>query len=216
MYASKLYELLKSKAYGYSSTDTHSYTIRLAELEFIIGAADAQDTKVISFLSKSKNPDYEKALQIADKDKKKNTVWGEFKRNILDPSIEEIHKYTSMRVSYDVERKNLGGQVYAIIFSIRSNEKSGTVKPVNEVYEFITQLLGEDITFSEMKQIATLSDCDTQKIEEAYSIVQKENCNIAAEVIACLSKEPVVIESKGITPEDLDDLLKEAEEPKGE
>lgn len=130
-YTFRLFELLSSKTYLFKNKGYEcEVEFGLAEFKFTIGCYDADDEKVRSFLKGKQSPDFEKAEEIILESKDKEQKWYDFRRYIIDPSVEEINSTEEANMIIDaVEpvKKGRGGKVCGIIFKYRINVQNKNV-----------------------------------------------------------------------------------------
>ena len=146
-YTFRLFEILSSRAYLYKNKGYQcEATYGLAELKFTIGCYDIEDEKVRLHLKDKQNPDYEAAEQAlyestnADKNVKTYLKWYDFKRNVIDPAVEEINSTSEANMIIDsVEplKKGKGGKVYGVVFKYRVNTQSTEAEEETAATEII-------------------------------------------------------------------------------
>lgn len=117
-YSFRLYEMLRSKAYGNQDLNNdinYSITYNLSELKLDLGLVDYQS---ILKEFKKKNIDYDYIVNNVAKTKK-YSEFREFKRKVLDIAIQEINTYTDLFVTYSPIRTGKGGKTTGVIFNFK-------------------------------------------------------------------------------------------------
>lgn len=199
VFAYRLYELLKSKAYypkGENREDyVFHYKLGLAELKLDLGAVNSSSDKVQKILipagRQKSTPDYEKAVEVAEE--KKFNDWYNFRRSVLDVAIKEINKKTDLYIEYEPEKSGRGGKVVAVDFIIydmekrkKQVEKDKEKKEKNQLsendkIEFIYEIM-DIFSFKlkpkDLKMIAEAAEYDKGKIERANQVFESYHGNI--------------------------------------
>lgn len=201
----RLYELLKSKAYSYDNKNDFQISIDLAELKFVIGVVDIEDKNAYDILNKSTAPDYDKAYESMQD--AKYCDWKNFKRKILEPSIQEIETLTNMRIEYETIKKGRGGAVCGIRFHVTILEEKENNKELSpeEFNDVLVQILGENITYFQMKKIRDLCGGNIDIVKQMYQTVPQDDTEkIAQYIIDRLEGNNTDV----ITPDSLLELIK--------
>lgn len=194
VYSFRLYEYIKSEYYKkkYIIQERiqgmgYEMTIPCAEMRLMMGTVDANDDKVKAVLSaKGKKPDYAKAVEVAEKEKKsKFKDWKEFKRSVIDVAVKEINELTELNIVCKTDRAGLGGKAVGVSFIITDKDnKNDAIDPevidekkadildlIDEVRSFIT----ENLPSSDIKAILESADLDVEKVRAAYNISKTQN-----------------------------------------
>lgn len=111
----RLYELLKKEVYRIDR-DHLPYVekiIRISELRFAIGIANADHKDVKDYISThlSKSSDdtfWDKAYEALPKDQRMHSDWGDFKRRVLNPARDEMAKKAYLRFEYEPIKEGHG------------------------------------------------------------------------------------------------------------
>ena len=225
----RLYETLKSKSYypkNYKGEKNGKYIIEysLAELRVMLNAIDINRKEIAELLKNKENIDYDNILKYATKlyeeekdkdiptkDKYKAPKWKEFKdfrKQCLEPAIEEINEKTELSVGYETIKINKS--VKDIIFYV--TDKSYETKSVeaevkmfdtDELIDQVIDIIDEKISIKDIKRLLTESDNDVEKIKKAYTISKTQNVdNLVAFLISAIRngyEEPVSKKKSGAT-----------------
>lgn len=190
IYAFRLYELLRSKAYvpkwmmntsRVLNDELFKIEYGLAELKFELGVADADDSKSREILGNKLNPNYELALEKCSEQVFKD--WYEFKRKVLDVAVKEINnsKYSDIRIEYEPVKSGVGGKVVGIIFIVY--RKQGAVKDVkihkvelsekemDDILDAISELIDVPLKIKDIRSIAEAAGYDMAKVKKANKIL---------------------------------------------
>ncbi len=189
VYSFRLYELLKAQCYSQyqSKNDPNKFIIAfsLSELKLSLGVVNAALDSVKNVLRSQNNPDFDKAVEVSPE--KKFDSWREFKRWVLDASINEINSCdengnykTDLDVMYDTVKQGRGGKVCRVIFTVTLHKMVEPMKKKelseDEMDSFIDQiadLLADErpkIKLKDMRALAKASDYDIEKLEKAYEL----------------------------------------------
>lgn len=217
----RLYETLKSKAYypkNYKGDKNGKYIIEysLAELRVMLNAIDINRKEIAELLKNKENIDYENILKYATKlyeeekdkdiptkDKYKAPKWKEFKdfrKQCLEPAIEEINEKTELFVGYETIKVNKSVKDIVFYVTDKSYESktsvvSNTDIDTDDLIDQVIDLIDEKISIKDIKQLLTVSDNDITKIEKAYTISKSQNVdNLVAFLISAIKngyEEPV-------------------------
>lgn len=188
VYAFRIYEVLRSKCYYgkkdiKTDNDVFEIPFLLSELKLQIGVVNSNLDKVRNILNKSKNPDYDYAVEASPE--KVLEKWSEFKRKALDPSINEINEKTDMEVSYDTERSGRGGKVHKIIFYVKykaiteaaldgtDTKPELTQEQKDEIVDIVSDLIEEPVKTKDIRAICESAHYDVEKVKNAYAVLKK-------------------------------------------
>ena len=181
VYSFRLYELLKSEAFidnkrCQSSADGNfEFYIGVSELKFELGVVDASEKKIQDFLSGKKNPDYDKAVELASK--KIYSNWRDFKKSVIETSVKEINEKTDIELSYKTKRSGRGGKISGIIFDFKIRKEvikiDGTKKELTEQEKFalldkVMKLIKENISVIEAAKILEIANYNFDVIYNQY------------------------------------------------
>lgn len=192
VYSFRLYEYIKSEYYKkkYIVQERikgmgYEMTIPCAEMRLMMGTVDANDNKVKAVLSKGKKPDYNKAVEVAEKEKKsKFKEWKEFKRSVIDVAVKEINELTELNIECKTDRAGIGGKAVGISFIITDKEDTiSNIEPevideksvdildlIDEVRSFIT----DNLPSSDIKAILESADLDVDRVRLAYELSKRQ------------------------------------------
>lgn len=192
VYSFRLYEYIKSEYYKkkYIAQERlkgmgYEMTIPCAEMRLMMGTIDANDDKVKAVLSKGKKPDYDKAVEVAERENKsKFKAWKEFKRSVIDVAVKEINELTELHIECKTDRAGIGGKAVGISFIITDKDnKTMETEPevietkevdildlIDEVRSFIT----ENLPSSDIKAILESADLNIDKVRAAYDLSKKQ------------------------------------------
>ncbi len=129
VYSFRLYELLKSKAYGPKWDKNKKYikfSISLAELKLILGVVNAELESVKRVLNDTRIPDYEAAIEKSPE--KVFETWYELRRNCLEVAKKEMEEKSDLSFTYEPLKSGRGGKVYAVEFVVNRKD----IKDKNE------------------------------------------------------------------------------------
>ena len=192
VYSFRLYEYIKSEYYKkkYIVQERiqgmgYEMTIPCSEMRLMMGTVDANDDKVKAVLSKGKKPDYDKAVEVAEKEKKsKFKEWKEFKRSVIDVAVKEINELTELHIECKTDRAGLGGKAVGISFIITDKDNAVTNKEpevideqevdildlIDEVRSFIT----DNLPSSDIKAILESADLNVDRVRAAYELSKSQ------------------------------------------
>ncbi|MBO7078554.1 MAG: replication initiation protein [Bacilli bacterium] len=215
-YASRLYEIIKSKCFKYTlkSPDidnVYIFKYNVAEMMFEIGILDSRaNDKVMALLDQKKSPDYDKARELAlNAEIKPMTAakrYADFKRLILDKAIAEIHdnKDLKMKIEYETVKKDKGGKVTDLIFTVTLGNKDiifedpGVLNEIHELTEEekenflddVMDLIQEKVRIKDLKSIAEAANYNFELIKEKYKIAQTQHIdNIVGWMISAINND---------------------------
>ncbi len=186
----RLYEILKSKMYipkfAEDSVAVEGYykiVMSLAELKLDMGAVDASEAKVQGVLfpavgKKSKDPDFEKAVSVANS--KTYEKWQTFKDHCLEKAVKEINKKTDIEVTYEPLKSGRGAKVISVAFYVKkkmamveSKPKTGTIDEQFDIMEKIQDIIEEKVSLKDINALATEASYDVGLVRRAYDYVKR-------------------------------------------
>ena len=175
VYAFRLYEFLRSRAYTpknikfpSSRDDFFTISATMSELKLILGVVNAADEKVKNILNNKKNPDYDAAVEAATE--KGFTSNADFKRRVVNVAVEEINKKSDITVSYDTDRTP-SHEITGFIFTVRfkpEEEQEITMEEKEEIQEMISDLIDQPLKIRDIKAIAEAADYNYETVEKTY------------------------------------------------
>ncbi len=192
VYSFRLYEYIKSEYYKkkYIVQERiqgmgYEMTIPCSEMRLMMGTVDANDDKVKAVLSKGKKPDYDKAVEVAEKEKKsKFKEWKEFKRSVIDVAVKEINELTELNIVCKTDRAGLGGKAVGISFIITDKDdiKEDTVPEVItekevDILDLIDEVrifISEPLPSSDIKAILESAGFDVDRVKRAYELSKNQ------------------------------------------
>ena len=224
VYSFRLFELIKAQCFakkGQSVKKEGQYSVyhpdfRLAELMLDLGVVNSESDKVIEILNHKKNPDYEKAIEVADANDRKYTRWDNFKNRALDVAVNEINEKSqkSMILSYDTMGSGKGGKIYRVIFTAKVNdrllrdsnasvtdiveEESGVViekvnltpEQIDDFIDDLADIINEKIKLRDLKTIAEVANYNLAIIEEKYKLSKTQNIdNLVGWLISAIKED---------------------------
>ncbi len=218
VYSFRLYELLKSQCYSQyqSKYDENKYIISfsLSELKLSLGVVNAALDSVKKVLKSEKSPDFDKAVEVSPE--KKFQSWREFKRWVLDASINEINSYdedgnykTDIEVTYDTVKQGRGGKVCTVIFTVTKRELTHLKKKqeltedekdafIDEIAELITDV---KLKLKDMRALAEASDYNIEKLKKAYELSKNSNIdNLVGWLIKAMKEDYDAVASPRSNP----------------
>ena len=183
-YSFKLYEVLKSYAFyprNYTGIKQGIFKINLnlAELKLTLGIVNSNLEEVKRVLKNGSNPDYEKAVDKSPE--KMYASWSEFKRKILDKSIDEINKKTDIRVEYSPVTAGRGGKVVSIDFTIclkKYEQENATPVTLSKEKDILEPQLSDTDKFIFWTNVMTLFEKENLKIDEIQMISELSYYNM--------------------------------------
>ncbi len=233
-YTFRLFEILSSRTYLYKDLGYNCESkYGLAEFKFTIGYYDIDDEKVRPHIKGKKAPDYDLAeaemleSRKQGKDEKKITMkWGEFKRSIIDPAVEEINSTEEADMLIDEViplKKGRGGKVYGIVFKYRTHldaqdasdivdaEAAATVEPAenqlteDEKFDFEATVKSDILSrhklpIADIRAICSAANYDMDKIKRASSLLNQQHGdidNVVGWLIASIKKSYTAKSKKG-------------------
>lgn len=191
VYALRLYEVLKSKAYvpGKNANifDNAKFKIEMsvAELKLELGVVNGELAKIKSVLTetgKEGRPDYEKAVEKAEE--KMYDAYTNFRRRVLEVAVAEINLKTNMHIDWEPIRTGKGGKTTDIRFFVKfeeeKHEKEVEVKPVEEqdIDDFldnVRETLSCKVKTAEARAISEAANYIFDDIIAADEYVQTKN-----------------------------------------
>jgi len=191
VYAYRLYELLKQRAYypkDWTGAKQGVFKAKydIYELRLLLGVVNSNLDSVKRILKKSNPPDYKAACEASPE--KLYSKFNDFKRKVLDTGISEINsnELSELKVEYEIF-KAAHGKIYAVEFSIYHKEyyktedeiKGPEVKEkesLDENEKFITytkvfNLLStsiQEINYTNVINICEESKYDIDTVTKAY------------------------------------------------
>lgn len=204
VFAFRLYEILKSKAYaptGRSITSDTKFQIimSLSELKLELGVVNGELAKVKAVLMENKTgaPDYDKAVEKAEE--QMYAVYSEFRRVCLEPAIKEINKKTEMHVEYTPIRKGRGGKTTGLEFwvtYVSKKEPDDVVEKAefneDDFIDAIRDTISHKIKTAEARTIAKVADFDMDIIvnaDEYISHLKEEPDDYAAYMVSTIKNK---------------------------
>lgn len=211
----RLYELLKSKCYRpkgvENSSNVYITEFGLSELKITLGAININHQYIANMLNGKESPDYDKIMEEAYELSKRDSTfkkpkfekWYDFKRQCLDPSIEELNTVSDLHVSYELIRSGKGGKVKGIRFIMEPNRSQVEVmEPKPEMKQEITpdillkcikdvsEIMEEPVPISDIESILIAADYDVDKVRNAYEVLkaQTEVQNVTGFMIDAIRK----------------------------
>ena len=209
VYAFRLYELLKSKAYmpkvGLVKDKTFKEEYTLSELKLIMGVVNPENEKVKRFLNNCKTPDFDRAVEIAPE--QMYSTWMDFKKYVLEPAVNEINEMSDIKVTYKNITGGKGGKTYLLHFYVTylgediREKRILTEEEKDNVLDEIMELIEEPLKLKDIKAIASASEYDIDRIKAAYKIVKSqagEIRNLTGYLISAIENEyqSVTVEAK--------------------
>lgn len=180
----RLYEILKTKLYILEKPGAPEYLdlyFPLEELKLRTGLVRTVDDhleEVINLYGMTSE-----ALKAAGD---MYSVWKDFRKRILDPSIVQINANTDLEVSYSTMTEGSNRRVAGITFRIRKNrtnafvslKESETIDDEPDGVKIVRSVIRENISASDCVQIYAQANGDINKIREAYSLAQNHTSTI--------------------------------------
>lgn len=178
VYSLRLHEVLLSRCYKKKRAGAAKYTaketdgrhfcivIGLNELKLALGVVNADVPAVQRVLAGAGVPDYDKAVERASEKSFNN--WSDFKKRVLDPSINEINKTENgMLVRYNLQKAGKGGHVCAIEFFVEFVEANHNAA-LQAVEMDAQALIKPPLPLSDIRAICEAADYDIERIRRAY------------------------------------------------
>lgn len=221
IYSYRLYEILKKRCFypkNYNGPKNGWFIIEkgLSELKLNLGVVDSTEDSVQQELSKAQYgiPDYDKAVSMASSQSYK--TWGNFRNRCILPSISEINTKSDIQVNFTPQKKNRGGMVYAINFSVyvkaldeigqgdadiehspsacTSDDGTATMElDQNKKFPIWVEVLEifkkENLNLSDIQAICDVAGYDIEKIRKAKETLDNQHCdieNVTGWLIACI------------------------------
>lgn len=201
LYAYRLYEILKSKAYHpkramHNNENAFLITISLPELKFKLGVANIENETVQKYLKKNKNPDYQQALEL-DPDRMYDE-WCDFEYYVLKKAIKEINDKTDISVTYNSLGYGLGGKIHSVAFTVNltTNKQIVEAKTLSQeeknaiIEDIMYEKVSERIRIKEAEAIAEAANWDIEKISKAFNAYRnaKEVENMVGYLITAIKE----------------------------
>lgn len=182
--AFRLYENLQSQSFtrkGETPTNNYLHSFDLSELKLVLGVVNANNDKVKNVLKGSKNPNFDKAIEIAPE--KHFNRWVDFRRYILEPAIAEINEKAYMHVDYKAKNTGSNHKVYGIDFYVELLEgnvnyvtfdKAKSDETNNEdkldIQGKVIDLIEEKIKFKDAESICKAANYNFELIKKQYEL----------------------------------------------
>lgn len=201
VYSLRLYEMLKS-AYDYQRAVTKRqgelvFEYQLTELKLELGIINSGGSKEIKSELEKEYPDYERIDELAEKTgQTKYKEYKIFNRNVLAKAKEELNKKTSLHVDYEPIRN--GRKTVKIRFFVTKKESEEIEKPrilqenKDDIMDQLINLMHDDFTFKEIREIAEFASYDFEKIKKAYDYMSNYSTTIEVPIAFlkdCLKNE---------------------------
>ena len=141
-YSFRLYEVLKKEAWKIQKAPSGIVKKRygLSELKCVIGIVNIDAPYIQKFISEGRDWDY--IVENAKTTDKQFNVWADFKKRVLDPSVEEINERTDLHIGYNLIRGGRGAKVQEIEFSIKENtiKDEEIIKDLKDAEKSVTEV----------------------------------------------------------------------------
>lgn len=219
----RLFEILKSRCYtpkGMKEIFAWKLDFNLSELKLMIGAVNSALDSVQRILNDSKTPDWDRAVAASPERVYDN--WGDFRKRVIIPAVEEITNKTAYHVEFDPLKSGRGGKVNGIRFYVRLRDVKQAVDeevsadvpfvPDEEVLDFILDISPFKIKIKEATSIAEAANNDRDKIKTAFDVLKsqsKEIDNPIGFIISAITDEYSVPEKYKPKPKNqFNDIIK--------
>ena len=193
----RVYEVLRThmfKIRGLQNSTTVTYN--LYDFMLYTGQIDVNDNKIMSAIRDGKSTEYIVNNIVTKGKNAKNIVWGDYKRRILDPAIEEINEISDIIVNYKVIKGGKGGKVRALEFKIAKKDDYHTplIDSFNVTPDMLIEfesIVSEPMSTQEKVSIIKMATGNFSRIEKIYkmALAQPEVNNLAAWMVAGLREE---------------------------
>ena len=239
-YSFRLYELLRSRCYNDKGSDPNNkkwiFNYNLAELQFMLGIADASDKEAEDVLNLSNNPDYEKAVQMAKSKREGLIEWSPFRRSVLLKAVKEINEKTELIVEFVPQKTGVGGRVVGVEFIVVERTEDVVLdgvyseKDKEALVEWLIDNIDVKIKVNDARNVCQASDYNKAKLQKAVEILNaqtttvgnvpgflisamQENYEItpASETVAEKSEEEMIVEVSEILKNALQSKVKVAD-----
>lgn len=197
VYAYRLYEILKARAYTYEtgSNEAYSADFDLAELKITLGVVDTNSDAAVKALNKT-NPDFDKIIMELSGDSSLND-WSKFRSRILDPAVKEINEKSDLAISYETVKEGYGGKVTAVVFNFKKKNvviQSAFTPSESEIDDMVDELIAyfdEPLKTKDAKKLLEASSYDIKRVEKMYNLSQKQNSidNLVAWLLTALKRD---------------------------
>ena len=176
----RLYEVISTSLYLIDSkgmTNVNQY-YSLSELKIRTGLVREINDQLEEYVDK--NGYTPEALSIAGD---LYPVWGEFKRRILDPAIDDINKKQSMDLDYEARCAGRGKKVLGITLCIKranesqapdnndNNEQPETAAENTDLFQAVRNMIPIPLPNKDIETIITVAEGDIDRISCAAKIV---------------------------------------------
>lgn len=190
-YASKLYEILKSRIdYEESKSNTiknrYEFKYNIAHLKYLLGVLDPFNNKETISLITQNNPDFDLVEGFDKTGKMPN--WTDFKRYCLVPCQKDINNLTEYNLDFEKgERKGRGGKVFDVTLIVErkveivgeSALKDDTPSTddlfdlIDKAREIIIEKIPQKLSTAEIKILLDESNNDVEKIKKACQVANE-------------------------------------------
>lgn len=194
--AYRLYEILKSKAYGSNTYgDRYIVSFGISELKLLLGMIDTNAESVSKAL-KRPHPDFDYIVNIVSKDNNYNAT-ADFRRRILAPAVKEINQKTDLEVDFKFGKEG-HGKATRVIFSFKKKDLQGSNVDVelteDEIMDMIDVLIAsfdEPLKVKDAKALLSASNYNVNTIIDCYELASKQKNidNLIGWMLTALKKE---------------------------
>lgn len=180
VFSYRLYELLKSRAYGNAVYGNNYYvTYDISELKLLIGVVDTAAEAVTKALKKP-YPDFNKIVNEISRGNNFRD-FRDFKRRVIDKAVNEINEKSDLQVSYSVVRGGYGGKATQITFKFSKKDINTYAEPdknipsQEEIMDMADRLVSSfetpiPLKFRDAKTLLEVANYDVDKVLDAYDL----------------------------------------------
>ena len=190
IYAFRLFEIIKSRCYtpkGSKEISAWKIDFNLSELKLMLGTVNSSLDAVQRILNDTKTPDWDKA--VAASPEKIYKEWGDFRKRVILPAIDEINEKTCYTIFIDPDRGGRGGKTKGITFLVEIKGRDIIVEeddlveeptfvPDEDVLDYILDISPFKMRIKEATAIADAADNDKEKISKAFKVLESQTKEI--------------------------------------
>ena len=181
IYSFRLYEFLHSFCYPKSDFEAGKVFERnflLSELMLTLGIVNANNDKVRKILTGAKNPDFDRAVEVARKNSEHlYDSWQNLKTRALTPAIKEINETTDLYIDYKANGRGRGGKIHDITFYVKKNPNWNQVETPeildnaeidrDAVFDYAVDAIG--LKAKDARAVCEAAGYDIEKVRDAWN-----------------------------------------------
>lgn len=182
VFSYRLYELLKSRAYGNAAYGNNFYvTYDISELKLLIGVVDTTAEAVTKAL-KRPYPDFNKIVNEISRGNNFRD-FRDFKRRVIDKAVNEINEKSDLHVSYSLVREGYGGKVTQITFKFNKQDVNTYAEPninipsedeIMDMADRLVLIFDTPLKYRDAKTLLEVANYNIDKVIKAYELASEQ------------------------------------------